>query len=306
MRPVPPASYRAALLFGFAAIVGMPGIASAQMDSREGISLQNQILELRHEVENLGGSGGNGNGPPVAPPMGGGQYRGNNNGNGNGDGTGLTPQLLDRVQTLEDEVRTMRGELDQLTNQVQQQNAAVTKQLADMNFALQQGHGGAPASGGPAPGGSSSDGPGPDMPTDGPAPAAAPPAQAKRTPESSLAAGNAALAHRDYAAAQAAARDVLAGPRSPRQVDAQYLLAQSLAGQKQYQQAAVAYYDAYNRAPRSARAPDALLGVSASLLALGDKPSACQALNKVHAEFPAPAPRVRTATTALRSRAGCR
>ncbi|MGI4746307.1 MAG: tetratricopeptide repeat protein [Janthinobacterium lividum] len=301
MRPVAFVSLRAALLLGFAAIVAMPGQASAQMDSREGISLQNQILELRHEVEALGGSGGNGGGgPPIAPPMGsGGQSRGNN---GNGDGAGLTPQLLDRVQTLEDEVRTMRGELDQLTNQVQQQNAAVTKQLGDMNFALQQGHGGAPAPGGSAPDG----GTGPDMPTAGPAPVAAPPVQVKRTPESSLAAGNAALAHRDYAGAQTAARDVLAGPRSPRQVDAQYLLAQSLAGQKQYQQAAVAYYDAYNRAPRSARAPDALLGVSASLIALGDKPSACQALTKVRAEFPSPVPRVSAATKALRSRAGCR
>jgi len=298
MRPVAPVSLRAALLLGFAALVAIPGHASAQMDSREGISLQNQILELRHEVEALGGSGGSGNGAPVAPPMGGGQYGGNSN--GNNEGTGLTPQLLDRVQTLEDEVRTMRGELDQLTNQVQQQNAALTKQLGDMNFALQQGHGGAP-------GGSAPDaGPGPDMPTPSPAAVAAPPVQVKRTPESSLAAGNAALAHRDYAAAQAAARDVLAGPRSPRQVDAQYLLAQSLAGQKQYQQAAVAYYDAYNRAPRSARAPDALLGVSASLLALGDKPSACQALTKVRGEFPTPTQRTRAATTALRARAGCR
>lgn len=301
MRPVAFLSLRAALLLGLAVTVAMPDHASAQMASREGISLQNQILELRHEVEALGsGSGGGGNGSPVAPPMGGGRFQGNN---GSGDGSGLTPQLLDRVQTLEDEVRTMRGELDQLTNQVQQQNATVTKQLGDMNFALQQGHGGSPA-----PGGSSPDdaGPGPNMPAAGAAPAAAPPAQVRRTPESSLAAGNAALAHRDYAGAQAAARDVLAGPRSPRQVDAQYLLAQSLAGQKQYQQASVAYYDTYNRAPRSARAPDALLGVSASLIALGDKPSACQALNKVHAEFPSPAPRVRAATTALRSRAGCR
>lgn len=299
MRPVALVSLRAALLLGFAAIVALPGPASAQMDSREGISLQNQILELRHEVEALGGSGG----APVAPPIGGGRFQGGNNGNaGGGDGAGLTPQLLDRVQTLEDEVRTMRGELDQLTNQVQQQNATLTKQIGDMNFALQQGHGGAPASAGSAP----DQGPGSDMPSASPAPVAAPPVQVKRTPESSLAAGNAALAHRDYAGAQSAARDVLAGPRSPRQVDAQYLLAQSLAGQKQYQQAAVAYYDAYNRAPRSARAPDALLGVSASLLALGDKPSACQALSKVRAEFPSPTQRVRAATTSLRSRAGCR
>ena len=127
----------------------------------------------------------------------------------------------------------------------------------------------------------------------------------RRTPEASLAAGNAALAHHDYPAAQAAAQAVLAGPRSPRQIDAQFLLGQSLAGQRQFQQAAVAYYDAYNRAPRSGRAPDALLGVSASLLALGDKPSACQALAKMHVEFPVAAPRVRSAYTVLRARGGC-
>jgi TolA-binding protein len=234
----------------------------------------------------------------VAPPISSGQGGGQNN--GGGDGSGLAPQLLDRVQTLEQQVRDMRGELDQLANQVQQQNAALTKQVGDMNFALQQGgHGGAPAAAPDA-------GRGPAAaPATGPAPVA-PPAAARRTPEASLAAGNAALARHDYLGAQAAARDVLGGPRGPRQVDAQFLLGQSLAGQHQYQQAAVSYYDAYNRAPRSGRAPDALLGVSASLIALGDKPSACQALAKLHAEFPSPAPRVRSASTALRSRAGCR
>jgi hypothetical protein len=113
------------------------------------------------------------------------------------------------------------------------------------------------------------------------------------------------LGRHDYAAAQSAAQEVLSGPRSPRQVDAQFLLGQSLAGQRQYQQSAVAYYDAYNRAPRSGRAPEALLGVSASMLALGDKPSACQALAKMHAEFPQPAPRAKAAYASLRGRAGC-
>jgi TolA-binding protein len=260
--------------------------ASAQMDSREAISLQNQILELRHEVEQRQGGGGGVAPMPVAPPIGGG------GGASGGAGDPLAPQLLDRVQTLEQQVREMRGQLDQLTNQVQQQNATLSKQIADMNFAAQQGQGGgaAPAVAAPA------------AAPAAPAPAAAP----ARTPESSLAQGNAALARRDYAAAQAAAQDVLSGPKGPRQVDAQFLLAQSLAGQKHYQQAAVAYYDAYNRAPRSGRAPDALLGVSASLLALGDKNSACQALNKLHSEFPSPLPRVKSAYTSLKGRAACR
>ena len=128
----------------------------------------------------------------------------------------------------------------------------------------------------------------------------------RRTAELALQQGNAALARRDYAGAQSAAREVLAGAKGPRQTDAQFLLAQSLAGQRQYQQAATAYYDVYSRAPRSSRAPDALLGVGASLLALGDKNDACQALQKLHVEFPAPPPRVRAASSTLRGRAGCR
>ena len=286
MRSIAPAPRRAAILLGLGLVAAAASPARAQMESREAISLQNQILELRHEVEQSQGAG---NAAPVAPPIGGGQNR-----NG-GDDNGITAQLLDRVQTLEQQVRDMRGELDQLTNQVQQQNAALSKQIGDVNFAMQQGHGAAPDGGvsGPA-----------SVPPAA-APAVAPP-PVRRTPESSLAAGNAALARRDYAAAQASAQEVLAGPRGPRQVDGQFLLGQSLAGQHQYQQAAVAYYDAYNRAPRSGRAPDALLGVSASLIALGDKSSACQALNKLHAEFASPAPRVRSAYAALRGRAACR
>ena len=263
-----------------AALLARPALA--QVDSREAISLQNQILELRHEMQqNQGG----GTAEPVAPPL------GSSAGVDSQAAGALTPQLLDRVSTLEGQVRELRGEVDQLNNQVQQQNAALSKQIGDLGFAVQQGHpGGAGAAGG-APSAASSAGP------------QAPP---RRTAELALQQGNAALARRDYAGAQNAAREVLAGPKGPRQTDAQFLLAQSLAGQRQYQQAATAYYDVYSRGPRSSRAPDALLGVSASLLALGDKNDACQALQKLHVEFPAPPPRVRSASSTLRGRAGCR
>ncbi len=292
MRPVSCLPRCAVVLLGLGATVAHGGAARAQIESREGISLQNQILELRHELEQVESGGG---GAPVAPPIGG------QSGQPGAVDPGLAPQLLDRVQTLEQQVRDMRGEFDQLANQVQQQNATLSKQISDMNFALQQGHGGAPGPGvGPVEPGALS------APPQARPAAPPPPPPVRRTPESTLAAGNAALARRDYPAAQASAQEVLSGPRNPRQIDAQFLLGQSLAGQHQYQQAAVAYYDTYNRSPRSGRAPDALLGVSASLIALGDKGSACQALSKLHAEFPSPAPRVRSASAALRGRAGCR
>ncbi|KDU96856.1 hypothetical protein CFR78_07690 [Komagataeibacter rhaeticus] len=210
-----------------------------------------------------------------------------------GDNGNLTLQLLDRVNTLEQETRDMRGQIDQLTNQVQQQNAAMSKQIEDMNFAMQHGHGGTGGAGLAAP-----------VAADTAAPVAAAPA-AKRSADDLLKAGNDALMQQDYAAAQTDAQQVLSGPRSPRQVDAQYLLAQSLAGQKQYRQSALAYYDAYNRAPHGARAPSALLGVAATLVALNDRASACQALDKLASEFPEPAPRIKSAEQVYRKRAKC-
>ncbi|WP_323990236.1 hypothetical protein [Nguyenibacter sp. L1] len=272
------------LLAGLTSLSPLPARAQ-DVTSREGIALQDQIMDLRQQILQLQGAmasqpAGGGLPPPAAQgaaPA------------ANGD---LTAQLLERVATLEQQVRDMRGELDQLTNQVQQQNAAVTKQIDDMNFAMQNGgHGAAPA---------------PESAPAAAAPAAPAAPAARATPETLLRDGNAALIRGDYAAAQAAAQKVLAGPRNARQVDAQFLLAQSLAGQKQYRQSAVAYYDTYNRAPHAARAPDALLGVTATLLALGDKSSACQALAKLKAEFSSPAPRVKSAEAIYRARAGCR
>ncbi|GCE80224.1 MULTISPECIES: tol-pal system YbgF family protein [Komagataeibacter] len=207
------------------------------------------------------------------------------------DSGNLTLQLLDRVNALEDQTRQMRGQIDQLTNQVQQQNATLSKQVEDMNFAMQHGHGGAAA--------------GTAMAAPAAAATGAAPAAVKRTPDEVLKAGNEALLKQDYATAQADAQQVLSGPKSPRQVDAQYLLAQSLAGQKQYRQSALAYYDAYNRAPHGQRAPSALLGVAATLVALNDKASACQALDKLSSEFPEPAARIKSAEQVYRKRAKC-
>ncbi|WP_408887884.1 tol-pal system YbgF family protein [Novacetimonas maltaceti] len=213
----------------------------------------------------------------------------------NDDNANLVLQLLDRVNTLEEQTRDMRGQIDQLNNQVQQQNAALSKQIADMNFAMQNGHGGtaggtsAPAAATVAP----------------PLASADDAAPAKRTAADILKDGNAALLRQDYTTAQADAQQVLSGPKSPRQIDAQYLLAQSLAGQKQYRQSALAYYDTYNRSPHGARAPSALLGVAATLVALGDKASACQALDKLSNEFPEPEARIRSAEGVYRKKAKC-
>jgi TolA-binding protein len=260
--------------------------AWAQMDSREAIGLQNEILGLQRDIQmlqqNQGGGGGGRYAPP--PPAASG-----------GDSGGLTAQLLDRVSTLEDQVRDLRGQVDSLTNQLQRQGQDLGKQIADMNFALQnQG-----AASGPR----------------APAPALSPPPAAlgggnvapppPRTPETAMQEGTAALARRDYPAAVAAAHEVLA-KKGPRAIDAQFLLSQAELGQRNYQQAAPDFYDTYNRSRTGPHAADSLIGVADALIGLGDKTSACEALAKLRVEFPQPRGDIRASEASARQRAGCR
>lgn len=253
--------------------------AWAQLDSREAIALQNQILELRRDLQGVQSQRGASALPPPA-----------RRGGGDG-GSEIAAQLLDRVAQLEEDVRRLRGQLDEQANASRRQSDDLAKQVADLSFRLQNTGGSSvtglgaspppPASGGPAPSG-------------------------RRPAELAMQEGNAALARRDYGVAEASAREVLAGGRGgPRAGDAQFLLAQALVGKRDYAGAAVAYDDAYNRSRTGSRAPDALLGLASALAALNDRVNACGALDKLRAEFPSPRPNVREAAAAARGRSGC-
>lgn len=275
MRAVP----IAILLCGVLSSIAGP--ARAQMDSREGIMLQNQILELRRDMQTLQQQRGS-NGPSYSAPSSAGP-----------GGSGLEAQLLDRVQLLEDQVRRLRGQLDEQANTSRRAQDSLSKQLDDLNFRA----GNAPASSAMpqlAP-------PRSTVPAD-----TGPPASAtRRTPEIALQDGNAALARRDYPAAEAAAREVLANRNSPRAGDANFLLAQSLSGQRNFQGSAVAYDDAYNRNKTGSRAPDALLGLANALTGLNDRNASCATLDKLRREFPTARGAVRETAATLRARNGC-
>jgi len=262
--------------------------AQAQFTSREAIALNNQIAELRHDVQGLreqigrGGGGGSSSalgGTRSAPPAAG--------------GSDTVTQLLDRVSQLEEEVRTLRGRIDEAYNASQRQGEDLSKQIGDLNFKLD----GQAGTGAPAPAAA------PGLAA--PAPVAPAPA-GRRTPELAMQQGNAALARRDYPTAEAAAREVLAGPRTPRSSDADFLLAQALAGKKDWAKAAVAYDDTYNRAKTGVHAPDSLLGLAGALTNLNDRASACQALNRLRIAFPVLRQDLREPAAAARQRAGCR
>jgi TolA-binding protein len=264
--------------------------ARAQVESREGIALQNQILDLRRQLQILQDQTARSGGTPTnlgrAPsPV---------SGAAGGD---LVAQLLSRVDALEEQVRQLRGRVDETQNEVQRQGADLGKRLDDMQFQSENAQGTRAT---------------PPMPrsaeasqTSGAPPPASPPV--RRTPELSLQEGNAALSRRDYASAEQAAREVLTGNRtSPRAYDAQFLLAQALMGQHQYSQAAIAYDDTYNRAKKGGHAPDALLGLANALIAINEKKAACDSLGKLRTDYPTSRPDIRDAAAASAQKAGCR
>jgi TolA-binding protein len=285
--------------------------ARAQMDSREAIGLQNEIMELRQQMSQLqqfqaqAGGGGQSSLPPPMPEGGMPQAAG-----ASGD---VVAQLVVRVSNLEEQLRTLEGRISELENTEHRDHDDVAKQIGDLAFKLGQGGAAAPTAPGPggtlAPPPGSGASPGMDLGYTPPStvPSAAPPPAmpAHRPPELALKQGNAALARRDYASAEAAAREVLALGHGPRAVDANFLLARAQAGQHDYKEAAADYYGVYKANPRAARAAEALLGVANALIGLGDNAPACQALAKLGAEFPKPEAYVRAGVASARKRAAC-
>jgi len=315
----------------------LPSLPAAAQMSREDIDLRNQVYQLQQQVQALQqqvgqGSGGSYLGQSGYPPP--------QSGSGPND---IVPQLLTEVQSLESEVRDLRGRIDTLQNQVNQQNADLNKRIGDLAFQMQNGgqggnatSGEAPPPAGPeaapgqppngyaaAPQGSSegapplppnqilSPPPGALGATRAPAAQSAPPPQpppsTPRTPELALRDGELALARQNYPAAAAAAREVLSHFRtSPRAYDAQYLLAEALAGQRQFAQSAIAYDDTYNRSRKGAHAPEALIGLAYSLSAINEKRAVCDTLTKLRSEFPHQSAEIHQAALTVGQRSGCK
>jgi TolA-binding protein len=303
------AKRRFVALFMLIALASLCRPAGAQLESREAIALQNQIMDLRRQIQGLQDQSAHGGTPTY---LGRGAYPSTPGGTSD-----LVAQLLSRVDALEEQVRQLRGRLDETQNQVQRQGADLGKRIDDMAFQGQNQQGGAPglppqpppSNLAPPPGAYPPSPPAPVALGGPPLPpgAAAPPAgPVHRTPEIAIQEGNAALARRDYTTAEAAAREVLNGSRtSPRAYDGQFLLAQALIGEHQFSQAAIAYDDTYNRSRKGAHAQDALLGLANSLTAINEKKAACDTLAKLHTEYPTPRPDIRDAAVGTAQRAGC-
>lgn len=74
-------------------------------------------------------------------------------------------------------------------------------------------------------------------------------------------------------------------PRSTRVPQAKYWLGRSFAARNQYPQAAKAFLDVYQSAPRSTPAPDALIALAGALNAMTKPKDACQVLAELEAVY---------------------
>jgi TolA-binding protein len=273
----------AALAFGF-----LPVTARAQMiSSREGIALENQILELKQQIQQMQQSGGNGNSAlaapaePVAP---------------GGASSALLPNMLQQIQTLNDQVQDLRGRVDTLEHEVATQHDELKQEIGNLKFQMSQ-------AGGAAAGAAAM--PTPPAPQAAPPRAAAPAARAPRV-EASLTAARRALAAGDYQTAQADARAVIARQgKGAGNGGAELVLAQALSHQGQNQSAAIAYDDAYNASRTGPNAPDALLGLAGSLTAIHQNQEACDTLDSLASQFSSPSASLATRIHLARVRAHC-
>ena len=209
----------------------------------------------------------------------------------------MVAQLLTRLDTLDDQVRQLRGRIDEVQNQMQRQNAELAKRVDDLAYQMNSR--------------AAADVPSGKAAGTLPPPALLPPPDQSnqprvRTPEAAMQEGNAALARRDYPAAEAAAKEVMAAKASPRAYDGQMLLGQALFGQRKYSESAIAYDDTYKRNRKGAHAQDALLGLANSLTGLGEKKAACATIDKLHVEFPQTRADLKDGIAAAMQRASCK
>lgn len=95
--------------------------------------------------------------------------------------------------------------------------------------------------------------------------------------------------------------------RAPaRAQDAQLLLGDSLSGRRQFQNAALAYDEAYRRNRQGARAPEALLGLSSAFAGFNARREACDTLDQLRSEFPRLSPPLAQRAEQARRANGCR
>lgn len=220
--------------------------------------------------------------------------------------------LTARVDALEGSVRGLTGQIEAMEYKLRQLEDGQRRMKGDVEFRLNalENPGGVAAA---TPGDAAAPTPGTSAPTAAGSPLAAP-APAAQTPPAKPATADAAWAlaypkvtARDWPGVESQMTKFIADwPKSPRVAQAKYWIGRSHAARNQQPQAAQAFLEVYQSAPRSAPAPDALIGLAGALNAMAKTENACQVLGELQSVYGAKLTDTQKADAARqRTRAKC-
>ncbi len=194
--------------------------------------------------------------------------------------------LTERVGQLEAQLRTLTGQVETNQFKLKQLEDSEAKLRGDLEFRLNAleaaANGAAPAAGATA---AAAAMPGPPPAAARPDPVAKPPAR-PATADAAWKAAYADVLAKKWPETEAAMTDFIAAwPKSPRIPQAQYWLGRSHAERDEHAQAAKAYLELYQTAPRSDRAPDALIGLATAMNGLKKPKDACRVLGELDSVY---------------------
>lgn len=222
-----------------------------------------------------------------------------------GIGTPASAPLVDlteRVGEMERQLRTLTGQVEANQFKLRQLEDAQVKLRGDLEFRLSalEGGGAAPAIAAPVAAGAA-------IPAKPPAKPVVKPEAKPATPDVAWKAAYANVIAKDWPDTETAMTDFITTyPKSPRIPQAQYWLGRSHALRDEHALAAKAYLELYQTAPRSDRAPDALIGLAGAMNGLKKPKDACRVLGELDSVYGEKlTPVQKTDAKALRTKAKC-
>jgi tol-pal system protein YbgF len=301
-------------------MLGLAPGASAQ----DLYSMADQLNQLQREVADLQRQVNAGGGVSMGSAVGG--------------GSAAASQEI-RLQQMDEQIRSLTGQVEQLSYKVQQVTTKLDKLAGDVDYrlnALEQGGGAAPGAenppqvagpaGGAAAGGGTAPGTAPPpgaksmvlgtMRTNQPPPQDAGQTAALQPPPAVTLPGNTPEEKYNYAfgllrqasypeAEQALRSFVQQYPNDKLAGNAQYWLGESFYVRGNYNEAALAFAEGYQKYPTNVKAPQNLLKLAMSLTAMGRKADACKAFDQLARQFPNAPADVKLRAGRERQNAGC-
>ena len=266
-------------LVGFAALVPV----SANAEDADLRSINNRLDRIERSVSDMRRNGG---------------------GDSGGDSVPVSTDSQVRISELEDQMRSMMGRIEELGHKIDviNQDLQTYKEANDLRAQSTTGAvaGAAPAAAATAPA------------TAKAAPAsvadAAPVASVlpNGTPQVQYDFAIDLLKRGDFPGARDGFKQFLqAHPKDPLAGNAQYWLGETYYVQQQYKDAADSFLKGYTTYSKSTKAPDSLLKLGMTLVALKQKDAACATFGQLKEQFPSASPAIVARNKQERQKAGC-